>query len=214
MPEAEGIIKFNLRYTASGPLAPETVRELGHWRQRMVEARLIGQDPHRYGGYGFGNISRRIPPYDAEPCARAFLITGTQTGQLAELSTSDYAVVRGCIAEENQIIAEGPVKPSSESLTHGVVYALDVTLRWVFHVHSPELWRAAAGLGIPATRPNVLYGTPAMAHEVQRLFAETTARTHRIFAMEGHEDGLVAFGTTAQEAAGVLMEMLDKVGAV
>ncbi len=213
MPEAEGIIKFNLRYTVSPPLPSAAVREIGYWRQKLVAVKLIGQDPDRYGGYGFGNLSCRLPPYDTSPHLRAFLITGTQTGRKAELTKSDYAVVRGYSAEENLIIAEGPAKPSSESLTHGVVYALDSSLRWVFHVHSPELWRAAARLGIPVTRPDVAYGTPAMAEEVQRLFAESTVRTQLVFAMGGHEDGLVAFGEIAQEAADVLIGLMERVGA-
>ena len=211
MPEAEGVIKFKLRYRASlAPLLFVSIQEIGHWRQEMVVAGLIGQDPERYDGYGFGNLSCRLPPYQAPPNERAFLITGTQTGHKSALSVSDYAVVRGCYAEENMVIAEGPTKPSSESITHGTVYALSASLHWVFHVHSPELWQAAAELGIPITHPDIAYGTPAMAKEVERLFSETTVRKQRVFAMGGHEDGLVAFGKTAQEAGGALFDLLSK----
>lgn len=44
-----------------------------------------------------------------------------------------------------RLVVEGPIAPSSESLTHGQLYALDRDSRFVFHVHSPELWRAVGG---------------------------------------------------------------------
>ena len=100
------------------------------------------------------------------------------------------------------------VKPSAESLTHGTIYALDNDLRWVIHVHSPHIWRHAAALQLPLTSPDVSYGSPEMAAEVRRLFNETPAKARRIFAMGGHEDGVVAFGRTAQETGTVLVNYL------
>jgi L-ribulose-5-phosphate 4-epimerase len=70
----------------------------------------------------------------------------------------------------------------------------------VFHVHSPEIWTHRHELGLLETRVDVPYGTPEMANEVRRLFAETDLRERRIFTMAGHEDGLVSFGDTATEA--------------
>ena len=56
----------------------------------------------------------------------------------------------------------------------------------------------------PATEPDVPYGTPEMAREVQRLFRETDVRNWKIFAMAGHRDGIVAFGHDFREALGAL----------
>ena len=39
-----------------------------------------------------------------------------------------------------------------------------------------------------------------MAREVQRLFTSTDVRQERIFVMGGHEDGIVAFGSTLDAA--------------
>jgi ribulose-5-phosphate 4-epimerase/fuculose-1-phosphate aldolase len=109
---------------------------------------------------------------------------------------------------ENRLVAFGPIRPSSESLTHGAVYALDSAIRVVLHVHSPEIWQAAAALGIPITDPLVPYGTPEMAAEVMRLYATTDMAQRRIFSMGGHEDGIFTFGASAEEAGDVLMAAL------
>jgi len=98
----------------------------------------------------------------------------------------------------------GSAKPSSEALTHGAIYDASPSSRAVFHVHCPELWRRARALGLPLTRPEVPYGTPEMAREVERLFREAALAEHAIFAMAGHEDGVIAFGTSP-EAAGAVM---------
>jgi L-ribulose-5-phosphate 4-epimerase len=118
-------------------------------------------------------------------------------------------VVTGCYPAENRLVAHGPVQPSSESLTHGAIYVLDSRILWVVHAHSPEIWRNAAALGLPMTGA-VPYGTPAMAEEVQRLFHASDLPEKRIFGMAGHEDGIVTFGRTAEEAGGVMLAYLAR----
>jgi hypothetical protein len=204
----EGVIKYELWFLETPPLPAEQVRELSAWRRMLYLTQLIGQDPARYEGYGYGNISKRVPPFDAPPTERCFVISATQTGELDALTGEHYALVHACYPERNVVIAEGPRKPSSESLTHGAVYALDAEVRWVMHVHSPEMWRNAQALGLPITRIDVPYGSPEMAEEVARLFRETDVHSQRLFAMGGHEDGLVSFGRTAEEAGIVLLTTL------
>lgn len=209
--EQEGVIKFNLDYEAGPPQgASEYVRTLSAWRRLMVVAGLMGQAPERYDGYGFGNISCRVPPFYAPPKARLYLISGTQTGELPELGPEHYALVSACAPEKNRVCAVGPILPSSESMTHGSVYAQDPAIRFVIHGHSPDIWRQAELLGLPVTREDVPYGTPEMAREVHRLFRETDVRRLGVFAMGGHEDGVIAFGSTAQEAGTTLLACLAK----
>lgn len=211
MAKQEGVIKFDLDYTPGPPLPAHELDELNAWRAILYARKLIGQDPVRYGGYGYGNLSRRLTPFDAPPTQRRFVISGTQTGDLAELGPQHYALVLGCEPERNRIVATGPIRPSSESLTHGAVYALDSRLRCVLHVHSPELWQHAAALGLPITDPAVPYGSPEMAAEVGRLFAQTDVAARHIFSMGGHEDGIVAFGPTLQAAGDALLAALDAI---
>lgn len=206
--EAEGVIKFDLHYREAKPVAWTELDTLNAWRSRLWQLRLIGQDPQRYDGYGFGNVSVRYGPSDAAPGERAFLISGTQTGALPELDERHYTRVIRYDATANRVVAEGPVKPSSESLTHGMLYDMDACIQTVLHVHSPALWQAAGTLGLPVTRASVPYGTPAMAAEVQRLFRETDVLRQGIFSMGGHADGIVAFGQTVATAGDTLLAAL------
>jgi ribulose-5-phosphate 4-epimerase/fuculose-1-phosphate aldolase len=207
--QEEGVIKFHLDFKDAAAVPADTLTELNRWRNILWQQALIGQDPSRYEGYGFGNVSQRIGDFNAPRGKRSFIISGTQTGHLPELDNSHYAYVRTCDAASNAVSAEGPIKPSSESLTHGMIYDLDNEIRVVLHVHSPDIWLNADSLGIPVTDATVLYGTPKMAEEVQRLFNETDVREKKIFSMGGHEDGVVSFGKTAEEAGDILLRTLD-----
>ena len=208
--EEEGIIKFDLRYTAGPPVPEDTLTELNNWRNILWKHALIGQYPDRYDGYGFGNISQRINTRDEAVGQREFVISGTQTGHLEQLDNHHYARVTAYNADTNQVVASGPIMPSSESMTHGVIYDLDNKLHVVLHVHSPDIWKTAATQGIPVTRASVEYGTPEMSREVVRLFAQTDVGEQGIFSMGGHEDGIVAFATSVEEAGNTLLTALTR----
>lgn len=210
MAEKEGVLKFQLEFTQNQTVSPDDLKEINAWRKIVYLLQMIGQDPDRYGGYGFGNISQRLAPFDAPRHRRPFVISGTQTGGLAELTAEHYAVVRECYPQENRLVAEGPIRPSSESLTHGMVYDSDTDLRWVIHVHSPEIWHQGEALKLPTTHPDVPFGTPEMASEVERLFRESDVKARGIFSMGGHEDGIVTFGRTAEAAGTTLLTYLAR----
>jgi ribulose-5-phosphate 4-epimerase/fuculose-1-phosphate aldolase len=201
----EGVIRFDLEFTAAAPVAIPGLDQLNAWRRILRQLGLIGQDPARYGGYGFGNISRRMPPFDTPQNHRRFVISGSQTAHMPELSATGFASVSEYDASHNRVVATGPVKPSSESLTHGSIYNSNNDIRVIFHVHSPTIWDCAAVLNLPATNARVPYGTPAMAQEVERLFEDADHIEAGVFVMGGHEDGVIAFGRTADEAGSVLM---------
>ncbi len=205
----EGVIKFRLQFSEAGPVDMEPLAELNRWRTVLWQQALIGQDPARYEGFGFGNVSQRTGADNAACGKRCFIISGTQTGHLSELDSNHYTLVKSYDAASNAVSAAGPIKPSSESLTHGMIYDLDDEIRIVLHVHSPDIWLAADRLDIPVTDSTVAYGTPQMATEVQRLFNETDVREHKIFSMGGHEDGVISFGTSAEEAGKILLRTLD-----
>jgi ribulose-5-phosphate 4-epimerase/fuculose-1-phosphate aldolase len=204
----EGVIRFDLEFTVASPVAVPALDEINAWRHILRQLGLVGQDSKRYGGYGFGNISRRLPPYDAPKNHRPFIISGSQTGHLTELSASGFATVSDYDVRRNRVVATGPVKPSSESLTHGSVYNENNYIRVIFHVHSPEIWRCASLLNLAATDASAPYGTPAMAQEVERLFEAVDHTDSGIFVMGGHEDGVIAFGHTLDEVGGVLVRTL------
>jgi ribulose-5-phosphate 4-epimerase/fuculose-1-phosphate aldolase len=207
MQPTEGVIKFDLVYTDAESVDVENFGSLDNWRTKLHQLAMIGQDPDRYDGYGFGNVSQRIPPYKQSRGARRFLISGTQTGDQSRLGLSGYTVVEKYDVGINRVIASGPVRPSSESLTHGMIYDMDDEIRVILHVHSPAIWLSASVQGLPVTDARVPYGTPAMAREIERLFNETDVRQQQIFSMGGHEDGIVAFGRSADAAGNVLLNV-------
>lgn len=52
------------------------------------------------------------------------------------------------------------------------------------------------------------YGSPELAAEVDSLLNDSSVRHHLIFAMDGHEDGIISFGPTAEEAFAALVNSL------
>ena len=202
-PQEEGVIKFRLEHTPAAPLGKEQVAELNTWRDWMFARALIGEIDTPQGKVGYGNLSRRL--------AAGFAITGSQTGHLAQLTPNEYAVVDTCSPERNLVVSHGPIQPSSEALTHAILYQVDEQIHWVMHAHHAPIWQAAKTLGLPCTSPEAAYGTPEMAAETMRLFAETDVRQTGIFAMAGHEDGMISFGETAEQAADVMRRFLELV---
>ena len=210
MPQNEGVIQFDLQYDPGPPMAAEVLRELNAWRRILWLLGLTGQDPARYAGFAYGNVSARRGPAERSRSRRPFVISGTQTGGLPELGRHHFALVTSCDPAANRVTAAGPIRPSSEALTHGALYALDAKLGCVLHVHAPLLWQRAAALGLPVTAPTAAYGTRAMAEEVARLYADPEVRRKGIIAMGGHEDGLVSFGPSVERAGTVLVQTLAR----
>lgn len=207
MTAEEGVTKFDLSFTPSLPLPRRRVQALIVWRDILRRLGLVGQDPARYGGVGFGNLSRRLSTKSAVTGLR-FTITGTQTGALPALDAHHFAIVIACDWRDNHVRAEGPIAPSSESLTHAMLYHLDPSIGFVFHVHSSEIWQARTALNLPTTAPEVAYGTPAMAEEMQRLWHTGALARRHIVAMAGHEDGVIGFGRSADQAGMALLRAL------
>jgi ribulose-5-phosphate 4-epimerase/fuculose-1-phosphate aldolase len=213
-PRSEGVIRFQVRH-ASQPLEErvhgEAARTLSAWRQVLAHLRLLGRDPARYEGLGYGNVSARIGPFGGVPRGRRrFLVTGTQTAGIAHLTLREFCVVERWDIARNTVESTGLVEPSSESLTHAALYDASPAIRVVLHAHAPEIWQRARALGLPLTEPSALNGTPAMAEEVHRLYRAGTLASTRIAVMGGHEDGVIAFGASASEAGEVLVSTLAR----
>lgn len=205
----EGVIKYRADHTRARlhRVPAHVLRGLIAWRRILFDVGLVGQDPARYGGAGFGNLGARIGP-------SRFLITGTQTGGVRDLPVDGFSVVTHVEIGRNQVWSLGPIEPSSESMTHASIYACDPSATCVFHVHSPDIWRNAVVLGIPETRAEVPYGTVEMAQEIDRLFRDSAVATGKVLSMAGHEDGVIAFGTTLEEAGTRLLAVLARARAL
>lgn len=202
----EGVIKFHLDFLA-GP-APEEclLLELNAWRTRFLELGLIGQDPERYEGYGFGNLSRRLPGQRGN----AFLISGTQTGHLVALQANHYATVLQCNPTKNRLQATGQIKPSSEALSHGILYQVNPDIHWVMHLHSPDIFNNCKRLHLPCTDPSAAYGTPEMASAIEALAKERQACHSSLLVMGGHQDGILAYGSDADATGALVIRTLNR----
>lgn len=203
--EKEGVIKFTLEYVKSDVIHPDQITLLNFWREKLRALHLIGQDPDRYDGLGYGNISHRHKQGSNE-----FIISGSQTAHLPVLDKTHYSLVIESDIEHNRLVARGLARPSSEALTHSAFYAADTSINFVFHVHSELIWNNAHLLEIAVTPATVAYGTAEMAQEIGKLFKSGRFDDIHILAMGGHRDGIIAFGATAEEAGNSILDVLEK----
>jgi L-ribulose-5-phosphate 4-epimerase len=195
--QQEGVIKFNCNWIKSEPLNFELIKELNEWRDKLYAIKLIGENSE---GVGYGNISIRYK--------NIFIISGSSTGKLSRLTAEHYTLVMNYNFDENTLTSAGPVAPSSESLTHAIIYEHEKDVNAVMHVHHFALWKKLLQV-FPATSKTVEYGTPAMAREICRLLEEHDLAEKKIFAMGGHEGGVISFGKDLDEAGQILFAMLN-----
>lgn len=190
----EGYIKFNCDWNLTAPWHEEAMDAINQCRSILYEEGWIGIYDN---GIGFGNISVRTAiPF--------FIITGNATGGCKSLTDMHFSRVTAYNLSQNEIGCNGPIKASSESLTHAAIYECAPHTNAVIHIHSKKMWQWLLHR-VPTTDAKVPYGTPAMAHEIKRLFAQTSVRQQKIIVMEGHEEGIITFGETLQEACNILM---------
>jgi len=193
----DGYIKFRLEWKRKA--LDIDIDELNLWRKRLYDLGLIGAYEN---GIGFGNISTRIKD------TNEFIISGTETGKIKALGPEHYTRVTGFDFDKNTLICEGPIKASSESMTHAAIYSADKNVNAVIHVHNRKLWDTLKDK-VPCTSNDVQYGTPEMAYEVISLFKKRKVQGKKLFVMLGHVEGIVSFGNTLMDATKRLIEKSD-----
>ncbi|HLP79758.1 MAG TPA: class II aldolase/adducin family protein [Acidobacteriota bacterium] len=194
----DGYVKYHCVWTKAQPLAPDQLTELNHWRQQMYYLHLIGAYTNHVG---FGNVSVRIPG------TNKFIISGTETGNLKFLDESHYCIVTATDIANNTLYCTGPIRASSEAMTHAAIYNADADAMAVIHVHSPTMWEALKGK-LHTTDENATYGTPAMAGELTT--AATKKLKEKLVVMGGHKEGLIAWGPTIADAGKVIIKHYEK----
>ena len=199
----EGVTKFHVKHETTVCCKESDVVELTRWRNELRTAGLVGQDTTRYGGLGFGNLSKRM-------VGGTFLITASQTGHLETLTADHYARITGFDPGQNLVWSKGMNPPSSETMTHLAVYGANQAIQFVFHVHCPEIWNAKADLNLLVTDPAIECGTVEMFYEVRRLLKICDHCQQGILAMGGHIDGLLAWGETADGTGFHLLSLLSR----
>lgn len=195
MSEQEGVIQYSCQLQQKELNWPEPMlKELNFWRHKMQVAGWIGQDPQRYQGLGFGNLSLRQPTQEQ---TNAFIITASQTGHRNWLDSKAWPRVLTADIARNQITVEGEQLPSSEALSHAALYQANPEIQAVIHGHAPELWKLAATHSLATTAEDIPYGSPAMA----QALAEQADQPSGLVVMLGHQDGILSWGRNLAEAA-------------
>lgn len=199
-PREDGVIKYDRSCFVLGPPLPEDEYEpLEICRKHLHALGLIGVYPN---GIGFGNLSlRRDYSTLYPPRGPQFLITGSQTGHLGALTGEHYARVLDFDIATMRVSSLGPVNASSETLTHAAIYLVNARIHAIAHVHHPALWRDGLETGLPATSPDLAYGTAEMAWGVANL---ARGKEEGLIVMKGHTDGAICFGHTLARVGALL----------
>jgi hypothetical protein len=197
----EGVIKFQLQFTPGSLPDGLPLADLIAWQRIMQALGLLGRDPDRYGGLAYGNLSLRIE-------GNGFVISASQCADQPLPTLDHYSLVTAWDCNANRIVASGPARPSSESLTHAALYDADPAIGCIVHGHSPHIWQHRDTLGLASTAEQVAYGTPEMAIEMGRLYQDRGFRGCGALTMGGHRDGVVSFGRDADEAGWEMVRLL------
>jgi ribulose-5-phosphate 4-epimerase/fuculose-1-phosphate aldolase len=197
----EGYVKYTASHTETPAFAAGIPfwKELDEARTRLYGCGLIGA---LQSGIGFGNVSVRVK--DGE-----FLISGTATGHRRVLGPDGYCMVTAFDIDKNSVTTSGPLRASSESMSHGAVYCACPSARAVIHVHSRKIFDGMLGDNCPHTPVDAPYGTPEMARAIVACVKAQAAPSGAI-VMAGHDEGVIAWGASVQDAVNLVMELYYK----
>lgn len=191
---SEGVIKYDVELTPAAEPPVERIRDLEEARSRLHACRMIGVNPD---GIGYGNLSMRTTD--------GIYITASATGHLAQLSPAHYVRIDDCRPADNYLRATGVYPPSSEAMSHWVVYAANPRVNAVAHVHDPVLFAGLRRRGAPQTGADIEYGTPAMATALHQC-VRSCSTLPAICVMAGHEDGVIVFGGDVASVVSLLIK--------
>ncbi|RMF15943.1 MAG: class II aldolase/adducin family protein [Gammaproteobacteria bacterium] len=198
----EGVIQFSA-VCESGDVpgaASDLCCEVGPMREHLIRLGWVGARPDRYAGLGFGNLSVRDD-------SAGFYVTASQIGGELPLRPDHWCLVLSVDAENNRVRYQGKRPPSSESMTHAAVYEAHPDAACVVHVHAPEVWQQRHALPYPQTSEAITYGTPGMYEETLRLVPQAR---DGVLVLGGHEDGLLIWGATVDEAYSRLLRLQEQ----
>ena len=196
----EGVIKFSSQRREGSVAWSATLDALNRTRTALFDLGLIGVLPD---GIGYGNLSLRTDGLQ-------FVISASATGADRVLRPEQYSLVESFSIAANSVQSVGRLPASSESMTHGAIYAANPAVQCVIHVHSRRLFDWLLHNGWPATPANVPYGTPAMADAVTLLMAQQT-RLPVLFVMTGHQDGVVAYGGDIASVYALVRDTFERI---
>jgi ribulose-5-phosphate 4-epimerase/fuculose-1-phosphate aldolase len=203
----DGVIKYDRsNFSPCEGLMATEYTDLEYWRKKLYQMKLIGEYPEAL--VGFGNMSVVFDYSDFfESTHPQFVITGTQTGKYKELNGTHYTRILDYEVDQLKIKMMGSIEASSEALTHAAIYAANSNIKAVFHIHSNDIWLQMLADGSDKTSASIPYGTVEMAHATMKCISKKDAG---VFCMHGHEDGIVIYGRSLEEAGDLTIQLYKK----
>jgi len=193
----DGVIKYHVSHSQGSTPPFEHYAALEALRARLFALGLIGETAD---GIGYGNVSLRVGQH-------SFFITATQTGKQASLSQDEYTLVESYDFDSFTVFSQGVFKPSSEALSHAMIYEAHPDIAAVIHVHSAPLWQMMIQTNALATTAE--YGTADMVQEIAALYQDKDPFSNNAFVMKGHEDGIITFGKGIAQAEHKLYQIIQ-----
>lgn len=199
MPDmSESYVKYSVDYTVAPAIEAPHWAEMNDARTRLHHLGLVGLR----NGIGFGNLSIRCN-------GNEFLISGTATGAPPVLGPEGYCLIRSFDPEQNRVVATGPVQPSAESMTHGAVYQSCAGVNGVIHIHSRAIFDGMARDRFPSTPESAAFGTPEIAIAIGKCVREL-GRDAGWIVLLGHDEGVIAYGPSVEQALMLILELHGK----
>lgn len=199
---SEGVIRFSLNWEEKELEQIDVSLSFQQWRKWLYSMNWIGLTEDNIG---YGNLSIRKE--------QGFLITGSGTGAFDTLTKNQYAFVPSWNIEKNTVDCVGKIKASSESLSHAAVYEALPQMGAVIHIHDSEYWKLMVErVPLQTTTKNAEYGTVELAKEIKSRCLQNLESTGSVLALGGHEDGILAYAKTMNEAVLILLKQARSLG--
>jgi ribulose-5-phosphate 4-epimerase/fuculose-1-phosphate aldolase len=198
----EGYVKYTSEHIQAGAISHPLLDALNNARTRLYDLGVIGMYE---SGIGFGNVSIRVT-------GNEFLISGTSTGGIRELTPNEYCLVRSCDIEGNRVRSFGPTQASSESMSHGALYIACPKAASVFHIHSRPIFEGMLRDNLLSTPKDAAYGTPEMARAISAAVAneaKTSGKNYGQIVLAGHDEGVITWGVSVDEALDLVIKLYD-----
>jgi ribulose-5-phosphate 4-epimerase/fuculose-1-phosphate aldolase len=192
----EGYVKYTAEHTMGPAIEIPHWEELNRARTKLRELGLVGMTSN---GIGFGNLSLRVE-------GNKFLISGTATGALPVLGPEGYCLITSFNINENRVVSTGPVKPSSETMTHGVIYQSCPNANCVIHIHSRIIFDGMLRDKYPATPETAAYGTPDIALAIGKL---VNGHDEGSIVLAGHDEGVIVYSVKVERALALAEELYN-----
>lgn len=196
----DGVIKFNIKKWEEDRLNID-ISDIERVRERLFNLKLIGHNKEL--NLGYGNISKRIKE-------KEFIISGSQTGHLEHLDKNHYTIITDVDFNTNSVICKGPIKPSSESLTHAAFYYNSNKYNGVIHIHNLKLWEKLIENNYISTPEDATYGSIKLWESIIDILNNNKSKDSIIIVMKGHIEGIIVGSILLDLAFKEILEIYNR----